>query len=194
MVENITNYFTSLNFAGQSLFIVGVLLIITFIILLIILIKPERNKTKKIYGESILVDKENLFEEKMKNIDNICDSDLNLEDVKTRNLKTIVDQLKELEGKNNGRLNEIEKYELEQENTDIISVEEFLRKTGREVKEEVEILDLEPNKIEEPSKYVSRQEVYSSVYNPTEPKNLNQNENSNNENFLNSLKEFRNNL
>ncbi len=68
MFGDISNYFSSLNNAGQALFIVGSLLIITFIILLIIVLKPER-KPKKIYGESVQTDRENQFEEKMKNID-----------------------------------------------------------------------------------------------------------------------------
>ena len=36
MIKGILNYFSSLNTAGQALFVVGVLLIITFIVLLII--------------------------------------------------------------------------------------------------------------------------------------------------------------
>ena len=68
MIANITNYFTNLNDAGRALFIVGVLLVITFIILLIVVLKPEKNKVKKIYGESEVTDRENAFEEKMKDI------------------------------------------------------------------------------------------------------------------------------
>ena len=54
MIKGILNYFSSLNTAGQALFVVGVLLIITFIVLLIIVLKPEKNKIKKIYGESAI--------------------------------------------------------------------------------------------------------------------------------------------
>ena len=47
MIKGILNYFSSLNTAGQALFVVGVLLIITFIVLLIIVLKPEKNKINK---------------------------------------------------------------------------------------------------------------------------------------------------
>ena len=47
MIKGILNYFSSLNTAGQALFVVGLLLIITFIVLLIIVLKPEKNKIKK---------------------------------------------------------------------------------------------------------------------------------------------------
>ena len=57
MIANITNYFTNLNNAGQALFVVGVLLVITFIILLIVVLKPEKNTVKKIYGESEITQK-----------------------------------------------------------------------------------------------------------------------------------------
>ena len=85
MIANFSNYFTNLNNAGQALFIVGVLLVITFIILLIVVLKPEKNDVKKIYGESIETDEENIFEEKMKNIDDIDESDINIENDRTRN-------------------------------------------------------------------------------------------------------------
>ena len=51
MINNIINYFESLNGVGQALFIVGVLLVITFIVLLIVVLKPEP-KSKKVYGEN----------------------------------------------------------------------------------------------------------------------------------------------
>lgn len=128
MIANITNYFTNLNNAGQALFVVGVLLVITFIILLIVVLKPEKNTVKKIYGESEITDKENAFEAKMKDIDNVDNSDINLENDRTRNLKNIVDELKQIENKNNQSvMDRIQQYEDEQEDTAIISVEELLR-------------------------------------------------------------------
>lgn len=128
MIANITNYFTNLNSAGQALFIVGVLLVITFIILLVTVLKPEKNKVKKIYGESAITDRENIFEEKMKDIDNIGIDDINIENDKTRNLKNIVDELKHLESKNAPTvMDKIEAYEDEQEDTAIISVEELFK-------------------------------------------------------------------
>ena len=51
MINNIINYFESLNGVGQALFIVGVLLVVTFIALLIVVLKPEP-KSKKVYGEN----------------------------------------------------------------------------------------------------------------------------------------------
>lgn len=230
MFSNIYDYFLTLNRVGQGLFIVGVLLILTFIILLITILKPEKNKVKKVYGENALVDRENAFEEKMRNIDSICENDINIENAKTRNLKAIVDQLKELEEKNNGRLDEIQKYEAEQEDTAIISVEELMKKTRvkEEKNDDIETLDFdeEPipvryeqkieevrvinedntinktvysethtyNETSEPQKYVPRQEVFSSVFGANNrPNNSDPNE-LDNEKFLNSLKEFRNNL
>ena len=195
MIANFSNYFTNLNNAGQALFIVGVLLVITFIILLIVVLKPEKNDVKKIYGESIETDEENIFEEKMKNIDDIDESDINIENDRTRNLKSIVDELKHVEPKNTMSIMEqIEKYEDEQEDTAIISVEELLKaskamypKEEKVVNKKVEdddfdIIDEEDNKEikiigtldeinkrKEENKYTPRREVFSSVY--SEPKN-----------------------
>ena len=195
MIANFSNYFTNLNNAGQALFIVGVLLVITFIILLIVVLKPEKNDVKKIYGESIETDEENIFEEKMKNIDDIDENDINIENDRTRNLKSIVDELKHVEPKNTMSIMEqIEKYEDEQEDTAIISVEELLKaskamypKEEKVVNKQVEdddfdIIDEEDtkeikiigtldeiNKRKEENKYTPRREVFSSVY--SEPKN-----------------------
>ena len=128
MVENLLDYFKGLNSMGQALFVVGVLLIITFIILLITILKPVKNgKVKKVYGESDITDKETIFEEKMRDISNIMETDINIENDRTKNLKAIVDQLKELEHKNNNHMSEIQKYEAEQENTAVISVKELLK-------------------------------------------------------------------
>ncbi len=215
MFETISDYFFNLNNVGQALFVVGVLLVITFIILLIVVLKPQKNKVKKVYGESAAIDKENAFERKLKDINNITDSDINIENDRTRNLKSIVDQLKELEAKNKGHMDEIKKYEAEQEDTAVISIEELIKKTAP--KEEVEVLDLEepiketynierlqevkyeePKTVEEPSKentYTPRQEVFSPIFgNSAVPDIKTQKEQKNNEEFLNSLKEFRNNL
>ena len=149
MIANITNYFTNLNDAGRALFIVGVLLVITFIILLIVVLKPEKNKVKKIYGESEVTDRENAFEEKMKDINNVSVSDINLENDRTRNLKSIVDELKHIESKNNASaMDKIQQYEDEQEDTAIISVEELL-KTNQPVtyaKREEPVKYVEPKK------------------------------------------------
>ena len=195
MIANISNYFTNLNNAGQALFIVGVLLVITFIILLIVVLKPEKNDVKKIYGESIETDKENIFEEKMKNIDDIDESDINIENDRTRNLKSIVDELKHVEPKNTMSIMEqIEKYEDEQEDTAIISVEELLKASKAMYPKEEEVVNKkvedddfdiideedtkeikiigtldEINKRKEENKYTPRREVFSSVY--SEPKN-----------------------
>ena len=218
MLSNITNYFLNLNTAGQALFIVGILLVLTFIILLIVVLKPEKNKVKKIYGESAISDTENLFEEKMKDIDNIGNEDINLDNDKTRNLKSIVDELRDVEAGNKpSLLDKIEAYEDEQEDTAIISVGELL-KINRELfrekqmentqvyskpiveKKENEDLFMEdiseeltkPIKVVEEKKYVPRREIFSSVY--TNNSEVKREDNSNNEAFLNSLKQFRNNL
>lgn len=212
MVENVLNYFKGLNSMGQALFIVGILLILTFIVLLVTVLKPEKkSKVKKVYGESAITDKESAFEEKMKDINNIMETDINIENDKTKNLKAIVDQLKELESKNNNRMTEIQKYEAEQENTAVISVKELLKINN----DEEETLDFEePSKIEqsieptiesvpikevvEPEKYIPRQEAFSSVYGTNNRPQVNEeiktNEQIEQEKFLNSLKEFRNNL
>lgn len=269
MLDNIINYFTNLNTTGQALFIVGVLLVITFIILLIIVLKPDKNKIKKVYSENSKIDSENTFEAKLKDINNICDKDINIENDRTRNLKNIVDQLKDLEAKSNGKMNEIKKYEMEQENTAIISVQELLNNLP---KDDFEMFDVEeqtsakpepvvepprPVQVEEPKvynkeynnvneyrnivreenipqqyrtvgvenrvqqqnvnknptnipepqynvsqnnaneQYRPKQEVFSPIYRDRanmEEHNGNNDANANNEQFLNSLKEFRNNL
>lgn len=214
MLTNIISYFSNLNSAGQALFVIGVLLIITFIILLIVVLKPEKNKAKKIYGESAISDRENLFEEKMKDIDNISDEDINLDNDRTRNLKNIVDELRLVETKEEPSLMErIEAYEDEQEDTAIISVEELFkankgltyeRKTIETTKvyskplinekdftDDDFIMEDVSHEFTQPLKVVEKKpkrEVFSSVY-TEQPK-----EEENNESFLNSLKEFRNNL
>lgn len=219
MITNIINYFLNLNGAGQALFIVGILLIITFVVLLIVVFKPDKNKVKKIYGESPITDNENIFEEKMKDIDNIGIDDINLENDRTRNLKSIVDELKHVESKSSlSMMERIEMYEDEQEDTAIISVEELLKNNKpftyekrsveetkaytkpliNETKEKISDDDLfmedisheltQPiKKIEE--KAQPRREIFSSVF-----ADSSNDMNDNNEAFLNSLKQFRNNL
>ncbi len=205
MINNIINYFESLNGVGQALFIVGVLLVITFIALLIVVLKPEP-KSKKVYGENSYTHSEAELEEKLKDIDNITDDDINIDNDKTRNLKSIVDELKSVENKNTTLEEMIERYEDEQENTAIISVEELLKKNKpfsyerRETrlpydnkKDDDDMLFIddtdELKKItpEEEKKYVKEREVFSSVYTSTDKE-------EDNEELLNSLKEFRNNL
>ena len=203
MISNILNYFTSLNSAGQALFIIGVLLVITFIILLVIVFKPEKNKIKKIYGESAATDKEYDFEEKMKNIDNIDVNDINIENDKTRNLKSIVDELKNIENKSNYNVpkDRIEMYEDEQEDTAIISIEELLKSNKPMVYERKEkdvinnsnnneINYNSVNSVKNDDYVIPKREIYSSVYTNNNEKSIQEN----NEKFLNSLKEFRNNL
>ena len=208
MIANIINYFTNLNDAGRALFIVGVLLVITFIILLIVVLKPEKNKVKKIYGESEVTDRENAFEEKMKDVDNVSANDINLENEKTRNLKNIVDELKQIENKNNvSVMDRIAQYEDEQEDTAIISVEELL-KTNQPVtyaKREEPVKYVEPKQekkaidddflvIDEveyqtgkiPVVKENKKEAFSSVYVGSKKEA--------NEEYLNSLKKFRSNL
>ena len=215
MLSNLTNYFSNLNGAGQALFIVGVLLIITFIVLLIVVLKPEKNKVKKIYGENAMTDSENIFDEKMKDIDNIGVDDINLDNDRTRNLKNIVDELKMVEAKTAPTMNEIiEAYEDEQEDTAIISVEELLKNKGsfvyekktiettqvynkplieetKIVEEELFMEDISHEltgqlPVVEEKKYTPKREIFSSVYA--------NNDDDNNEAFLNSLKQFRSNL
>ena len=205
MINNIINYFESLNGVGQALFIVGVLLVITFIALLIVVLKPEP-KSKKVYGENSYTHSEAELEEKLKDIDNITDDDINIDNDKTRNLKNIVDELKSVENKNTTLEEMIERYEDEQENTAIISVEELLKKNKpfsyerRETrlpydnkKDDDDMLFIddtdELKKItpEDEKKYVKEREVFSSVYTST-------NKEEDNEELLNSLKDFRNNL
>jgi hypothetical protein len=205
MINNIINYFESLNGVGQALFIVGVLLVVTFIALLIVVLKPEP-KSKKVYGENSYTHSEAELEEKLKDIDNITDDDINIDNDKTRNLKSIVDELKSVENKNTTLEEMIERYEDEQENTAIISVEELLKKNKpfsyerRETrlpydnkKDDDDMLFIddtdELKKItpEDEKKYVKEREVFSSVYTST-------NKEEDNEELLNSLKEFRNNL
>jgi len=214
MLSNLTNYFSNLNGAGQALFIIGVLLIITFIVLLIVVLKPEKNKVKKIYGENAMTDSENIFDEKMKDIDNIGVDDINLDNDRTRNLKNIVDELKMVEAKTAPTMNEIiEAYEDEQEDTAIISVEELLKNKGsfvyekktiettqvynkplieetKIVEEELFMEDISHEltgqlPVVEEKKYTPKREIFSSVY---------ANNDDDNEAFLNSLKQFRSNL
>lgn len=224
MIANITNYFTNLNNAGQALFIVGVLLIITFIVLLVVVFKPDRNKVKKIYGESPITDSERILEEKMKDIDNISINDINIENDRTRNLKSIVDELKQIETKTTPTvMDRIEAYEDEQEDTAIISVEELL-KSNKPVTYERRNLDatqvynkplVKPEV--KPEKKISEDDFYiedvseetrkmpkiveekkytpkREIFSSVYAEPTKTKSDDNNEAFLNSLKEFRSNL
>lgn len=224
MIANITNYFTNLNNAGQALFIVGVLLIITFIVLLVVVFKPDRNKVKKIYGESPITDSERILEEKMKDIDNISINDINIENDRTRNLKSIVDELKQIETKTTPTvMDRIEAYEDEQEDTAIISVEELL-KSNKPVTYERRNLDatqvfnkplVKPEV--KPEKKISEDDFYMEdvseetrkmpkiveekkytprreIFSSVYAEPTKTKSDDNNEAFLNSLKEFRSNL
>ena len=224
MIANITNYFTNLNNAGQALFIVGVLLIITFIVLLVVVFKPDRNKVKKIYGESPITDSERILEEKMKDIDNISINDINIENDRTRNLKSIVDELKQIETKTTPTvMDRIEAYEDEQEDTAIISVEELL-KSNKPVTYEKRNLDatqvynkplVKPEvklekKIIEDDFYIEdvseetrkmpkivEEKKYTpkrEIFSSVYAEPTKTKSDDNNEAFLNSLKEFRSNL
>jgi len=229
MFANISNYFESLNAAGQALFIVGVLLIITFIALLIVVFKPDKHKVKKIYGESAITDKENIFEEKMKDIDNIGLDDINLENDKTRNLKNIVDELKNVSAKEMESYEErIQRYEDDQEDTAIISIDELLKSTAPVTYETIKssepviredtvykniLTDTQEIKVAVPPvnsyierkqdvvtpqreerKYVPTREIFSSVFANNDRPEVKKENTDDNEKFLNSLKEFRNNL
>lgn len=224
MIANITNYFTNLNNAGQALFIVGVLLIITFIVLLVVVFKPDRNKVKKIYGESPITDSERILEEKMKDIDNISINDINIENDRTRNLKSIVDELKQIETKTTPTVMErIEAYEDEQEDTAIISVEELLKSNKPvtyerrnleatqvynkqlikpEVKPEKKIIedDFYMEDVSEDTRKMPKiveEKKYTprrEIFSSVYAEPSQTKNDDNNEAFLNSLKEFRSNL
>ena len=224
MIANITNYFTNLNNAGQALFIVGVLLIITFIVLLVVVFKPDRNKVKKIYGESPITDSERILEEKMKDIDNISINDINIENDRTRNLKSIVDELKQIETKTTPTvMDRIEAYEDEQEDTAIISVEELLRSNKPvtyekrnldatqvynkplvkpEVKPEKKMIedDFYMEDVSEDTRKMPKiveQKKYTprrEIFSSVYAEPTQAKNDDNNEAFLNSLKEFRSNL
>lgn len=224
MIANITNYFTNLNNAGQALFIVGVLLIITFIVLLVVVFKPDRNKVKKIYGESPITDSERILEEKMKDIDNISINDINIENDRTRNLKSIVDELKQIETKTTPTvMDRIEAYEDEQEDTAIISVEELLKSNKPvtyerrnldatqvfnkplvkpEVKPEKKIIedDFYMEDVSEDTRKMPKiveEKKYTprrEIFSSVYAEPTKTKSDDNNEAFLNSLKEFRSNL
>ena len=224
MIANITNYFTNLNNAGQALFIVGVLLIITFIVLLVVVFKPDRNKVKKIYGESPITDSERILEEKMKDIDNISINDINIENDRTRNLKSIVDELKQIETKTTPTvMDRIEAYEDEQEDTAIISVEELLKSNKPvtyerrnldatqvfnkplvkpEVKPEKKIIedDFYIEDVSEETRKMPKiveEKKYTpkrEIFSSVYAEPTKTKSDDNNEAFLNSLKEFRSNL
>ena len=224
MIANITNYFTNLNNAGQALFIVGVLLIITFIVLLVVVFKPDRNKVKKIYGESPITDSERILEEKMKDIDNISINDINIENDRTRNLKSIVDELKQIETKTTPTvMDRIEAYEDEQEDTAIISVEELLKSNKPvtyerrnldatqvynkplikpEVKPEKKIIedDFYMEDVSEDTRKMPKiveEKKYTprrEIFSSVYAEPSQTKNDDNNEAFLNSLKEFRSNL
>jgi len=140
--------------------------VMLFFVLLILTIIMIFQKSGNDKQLKLIYEDEKVLEnpKKLSSIENIKIDETN---EKTRDLKDIVDKLKSYEKKDHTDI-----YEDEQEKTAVISCEELMR-----IKEEI--------------KKPEKKEVFSSVYTSSEQVKYKEN---NNEAFLNSLKEFRNNL
>ena len=181
---NFTNFYAELNDLGRLVFIIVVLLFVILIVLIFIMIFQKTmtdRQLKLIYEDDQILDK--VEEELEKSNVKVEDND------KTRRLKNIVEELEKASTK--AEVSDV--YEDEQEKTAIISYKELLKAARGEEPEKPVVSKIEPV-IEKPKK----QEVFSSVFTPNQKQVIKEKSEektfTDNENFLNSLKEFRNNL
>lgn len=180
ILMNFSSFYMQLNDVGRLVFIIVLLLFLILIILVITMIFQKNvvdNNLKLIFDD----------EDKIIN-NNVDHVEVDINNEKTRNLKSIVDELSKISA-----ADQTDKYEDEQERTAIISYKELLKAANEESM---------ANTVSEPKK----QEVFSSVFAPTEipvykePEEIKIVEQTIKKNsidsdtFLKSLKEFRSNL
>lgn len=164
VISNISTFYLDLNDIGRMVFFIAVMLFFVLLILTIIMIFQKSGNDKQL--KLIYEDEKTL--ENPKNISNLENIKIDENNEKTRDLRDIVDKLKSYEQKDQTDI-----YEDEQEKTAIISYEELMK-----IKEEV--------------KKPQKQEIFSSIY--TSSEQVKYKEDSSSDVFLDSLKEFRNNL
>jgi hypothetical protein len=191
LITNFNTFYKDLNNVGRLVFFIAVMLFLILVVLIIIMFIQKAIAVRQI--KLLQEDEKNL--ELKKETENIETTDIDLKNEKTRDLKNIVEELKRA---NEGKKDETDLYEDEQEKTAIISYQELLKAANGEKTDEPIIKKIEiSDPVDARSK---RQEIFSSVFTPNqEPVYKESKEEmklaySDNDSFLNSLKEFRNNL
>ena len=160
-ISNVLEFYSQLNDVGKIVLFIAIMLFFVLIILTIIMIFQKSSNDKQL---KLIYEDEKALEDPKKSIDKVKVDENN---EKTKDLKDIVEKLKDYEKRSNTDM-----YEDEQEKTAVISCDELLK-----IKEEV--------------KKPERKEVFSSVYTSNDQVKYKEDKN---EAFLDSLKEFRSNL
>lgn len=193
---NFINFYNELNNVGKLVFFIAVLLFLVLIVLIVIMLIQKSMSDRQV---ELIHETEKQLDRKEQ--ENITNNDIDMNNEKTRDLKNIVDELKKIDS---DKKDATDMYEDEQEKTAIISYQELLKAANENVVEptikKVELPKVETVLpiIEEPKQ--KKPEIFSSVFTPSqEPIYKNSKNNieilfNDDETFLNSLKEFRNNL
>ncbi len=181
ILMNFSSFYMQLNDVGRLVFVIVLLLFFILVILIVIMMfqKTISNRHIKLvcYDDNKLANKD------------VSNVEIDENNEKTRNLKSIVDELSKVSG-----VDPTDKYEDEQERTAIISYQELLKAARGEETIKPIISKIEPRK----------QEVFSSVFAPEEipvykeevkiEEPIKNNQVNESDTFLKSLKEFRSNL
>ena len=190
LVSNFSNFYNNLNDIGKLVFFITIILFLILIILIIIMLFQKKISDKQL---SLVYEDERKLDN-IEKIEDIKDSDIDIENEKTRDLKNIVDELQKITQK--GSVSDI--YEDEQEKTAVISYKELLKAANNETPDQPAIRKIETTEYKPmPQK---KKDIFSSVFTPEQqPIYKDDKAESNNsyndaEVFLNSLKEFRSNL
>jgi hypothetical protein len=190
LVTSFDTFYKDLNDIGRLVFFIAIILFLVLVVLIIIMFIQKAIVVRQI--KLLQKDEQNIELKKEKS--NVETADIDLKNEKTRDLREIVEELKRA---TEGKKDVTDLYEDEQEKTAIISYKELLKAANGEKTDEPIIKKIEINNVEEKPK---RQEIFSSVFTPNQEPVYKESKNdmklaySDNESFLNSLKEFRNNL
>lgn len=201
--ENFNNFYNKLNEAGQLIFWIVVILVVILFILLIIVLQ-QKSISKKLVNEYAPK-----MEPKQTNVDAET-LDIDLENEKTRNLKEITDKLQAVI---DSKAIPLTSFEEDQEENSIISYKELMRASKEKEVKKVEApkwdsFDEKPkfksSEFISPifgvqngsagTKPLTRPEAQKMEPIMIEPKKENISINLEEEEYLNSLKQFRNNL
>ena len=171
---NFTSFYGNLNEIGRLVFLITVLLFLILMVLVVIMLLQKTMSERQL---DLIYEDEIKHEEPKQDIEEI-----DIENEKTKNLKDIVDELKNYE-----KPDKTDIYEDEQEKTAIISYQELMKAADSMKVEEPKIQKIEPES-------TKRKEIFSSVFTPSQKPVYKEKQYNENEAFLSNLKEFRNNL
>jgi biopolymer transport protein ExbD len=191
LITSFNTFYRDLNDVGKLVFFIAIILLLILIVLIIIMFIQKTMAVRQIK----LLQKNEKNLELKKDIETVDTTDIDLKNEKTRDLRNIVEELKRVSEE---KKDTTDLYEDEQEKTAIISYKELLKAANGEKSDEPIIKKIEINDI--PTEKPKRQEIFSSVFTPNEQPIYKESKEemklaySDNDSFLNSLKEFRNNL